>query len=102
MLKNPGKPLPLSVRQKKKGLGKLPENFFDHTLFTLGIRISYVNEKVKMKESMQSDREMRIQDDNIIKENANARSSLAFRDLTSVVAYMQSQKTQRELERRSV
>ena len=64
--------------------------------------MGYVSEKVKMKESMQSDREMKIQDDNIIKENTNARSPLAFRDLSSVVAYMQSQKTQRELERRFV
>ena len=54
-----------------------------------------------MKESWQSDREIRLQYDNI-SENTNVRSSLTFGHLLCVVAYMQSQKTQRKLERRFV
>ena len=54
-----------------------------------------------MKESRQHDRKIKVQDDSI-KENTNARSLLKFRSLLYVVAYMQSQKTQRKLERRFV
>ena len=54
-----------------------------------------------MKEGRQNDREIRVLDDNITG-NANARSPLTFRDLLYVVAYMQSQKTQRKLEKRFV
>ena len=52
-----------------------------------------------MKESRESYREIRVQDDGI-SENTNARSPLTFRNLLYVVPYMQSQKTQRKLERR--
>ena len=54
-----------------------------------------------MKESRQNDRVIRVQDDNIT-ENTNARSPLTFINLLYVAAYMQSQKTQRKLERRFV
>ena len=40
-----------------------------------------------MKESGQNDREVRVQDDNIT-ENTNARSSLTFKNLLYVVAYI--------------
>ena len=46
----------------------------------------------------QNSREIRVQDDNIT-ENTNATSPLTFRNLLQVVAYIQSQKTQRELQR---
>ena len=51
-----------------------------------------------MKESRQSDREVRVQDHNIT-ENTNVRSPLTFRNLLHVVAYMQRQKMLRQLER---
>ena len=51
-----------------------------------------------MKERRQNDREIRVQNDDIM-ENTNVRSPLAFRNLLYVVAYMQSQKIQRKLER---
>ena len=54
-----------------------------------------------MKERRQNDREIRVQDDSIT-ENVNTRSPLTFRNFLYVVAYMQSQKTQRKLERRLV
>ena len=54
-----------------------------------------------MKESGPNDIKVRVQDDNIT-ENRNARSPLTFRNLLLVDAYMQSQKTQRKLERRFV
>ena len=54
-----------------------------------------------MKESRQNYREIRVQDDNIT-ENTNPSSPVIFRNLVQVVAYMQSQKTQRKLERRYV
>ena len=60
-----------------------------------------VNERAKMKESSQSDRKIRVQDDNIT-ENTNVRSPLTFRKLLYVVAYMQSQKTPRKRKRHFV
>ena len=51
-----------------------------------------------MKESRQSDREIRVQEDKIT-DNTSVRSPLTFRNLLYVVAYTQSQKTQRKLER---
>ena len=54
-----------------------------------------------MKESRQNNRQIRVQDDNIT-ENTNARSQLTFGNLVYVVVYMQSQKTQRNLEKRFV
>ena len=45
-----------------------------------------------MKESTESDREIRVQDNNIT-ENTNVKSPLTFRNLLYVVAYMQSQTT---------
>ena len=54
-----------------------------------------------MKEDRQNDREIRALEDNIT-ENTNARSPLTFRNLMYVVAYMQSQKTQRKLEKRFI
>ena len=39
-----------------------------------------------MKESRQNDREIRVQDDNIM-ENTNVRSPVPFRNLLYVVAY---------------
>ena len=44
-----------------------------------------------MKESRQNDRKIRVHDDNIT-ENRNARSSLSFKNLLLVDAYIQSQK----------
>ena len=52
-----------------------------------------------MKKSKQNDREIRVQDDSTT-ENLNARSLLTFRKLQLVDTYMQSQKTQRKVERR--
>jgi len=49
-----------------------------------------------MKESGQSDREIRVHCDNI-SENTKVGSPLAFKNLLYVFAYMQSQKTQRKL-----
>ena len=54
-------------------------------------RISYVNERAKMKKSRQNDGEIRVQDDNI-KQNTNAKSPLAFKNLLYVAAYMQSKR----------
>ena len=49
----------------------------------------------KIKESRHSDREIRVQDDNIT-ENINVRSPLTFRRLLYVVAYMKDTKKARE------
>ena len=79
------------IRESKGGLGaSLPAHFFDHVLFALRQRSiiaqrfatytgkSCKNEKAKMKESKQNDRN-RVQDDNIT-ESANARLPLLFRN----------------------
>ena len=58
-------------------------------------QISYVNERVKIKGSRQNDREIRVQEDNIM-ENTNERSPLVFRNLLFVIAYMQSHKRRRQ------
>ena len=60
---------------------------------------SCVNERAKLKESRQINREIRVQDDNIT-ENSNIISPLTFRNLPKAVAYMQSQRTERKLNRR--
>ena len=54
-----------------------------------------------MKERRQNDREIRVEDDNI-RENTTARSPLPYRNILYVLAYIQSQKTRRKLERHFV
>ena len=54
-----------------------------------------------MKEGRRSSKEIIVQDDNIM-ENTSARFPLTFRILLLVDVYMQSQKTQRKLDRRFV
>ena len=50
-----------------------------------------------MKESRESGREIRVQNDDIT-ENTNLRSPLKFRNLLYVVAYMQIQKAKKARE----
>ena len=50
-----------------------------------------------MKESMQNDKEIRVQDINIT-ENTSTRSLVIFRNFLYVFAYMQSQQTKKDRE----
>ena len=60
--------------------------------------MSYVDDKAKMKESMQKYRKIRVQG-NDITENRIERPPLTLRNLLYVAVYMQRQRTQRKLEK---
>ena len=85
-------PYPLGGKKGRDLGATLPENIFDHALFSLRNRLfwaqrlalttrrSFVDKRAKMTESRQNYREITVQDVNIT-ETTEARSPLTFRNL---------------------
>ena len=100
------------MQSRKRGSGgEAPNNFliklflpqenahFGHRDSLFIHEKAVVNERAKMKEIRQNDGKIKVQDDNIT-ENINARFNI--QKFLYVVACVQSQKTQRKLERHFV
>jgi len=86
--------IPGGMARKSKVEGR-QKHFSNHTFFTLRKRpfgaqrsiLIYENARANMKDNMQYDSEIRIQEDNITA-NISPRSTLTFRNLLFVVSYV--------------